>query len=512
MKHIFLISSLLFVNLVGVFAQGYEIEVKFNVYQDTVILGHHRANQLIPDDTVVTDKNGKAVFRGKEALPGGMYFVFFSNKRFFDMLIDEDQQFTVSGDTADFSKIEFKGDPQNSLFISYQNEMRKLSSQLRELQQQRATADDKAAIDAEMQALRDDLETLYQETITKNPGSFFTVFLKATRDPQVPETVTGQKERYFYYRNHYFDNFDYGDSRLLRTPLYEGKIETYLDKLLPQVPDTLIEAVDKLVEASRGDDEHFQYMLVHVFNKYASSQLMAAENVYVHLAEKYYIDEASWSSPEFISDLKDRVSKKKKCLVGAKSHDIEYFLLPPTEKGMKKMAERSAFYKGEGLEAEKITDENQKHNKKVEILSRWTAEDAVRKRMHDMSAKFIIIWFWTPDCSHCREATPEFYKAYTEKKLKEKGVEVLAVYLNKDIKDWTLFEKEHKRWLDFIIEHKMYDWNNAWNPFDPFRSNYDINSSPVLYMIDNEKKIVAKRIGWEQAIEVIEAELEHGGK
>ena len=53
----------------------------------------------------------------------------------------------------------------------------------------------------------------------------------------------------------------------------------------------------------------------------------------------------------------------------------------------------------------------------------------------------------------------------------------------------------------------MDEWTNVWNPFDMFRRNFDIQSSPVLYVLDKEKKIIAKRISYEQAIEMIESEL-----
>ena len=42
-------------------AQGYEIKVKIHhIPNDTVILGHHFNERLIPDDTVVLDTNARA--------------------------------------------------------------------------------------------------------------------------------------------------------------------------------------------------------------------------------------------------------------------------------------------------------------------------------------------------------------------------------------------------------------------------------------------------------------------
>ena len=75
-------------------AQGYEIKVKIHhIPNDTVILGHHFSvsNRLIPDDTVVLDNKCEGVFRGKEKLPVGMYFIFLPSRNYFDILIDGSQ-------------------------------------------------------------------------------------------------------------------------------------------------------------------------------------------------------------------------------------------------------------------------------------------------------------------------------------------------------------------------------------------------------------------------------------
>ncbi len=507
MKNILLPITFILLSCMQVFSQGYKIDVKFNVYNDKIILGHHRSESLVPDDTVVTNSKGYGVFKGKKKLPGGMYFLFFPNKKYVDILIDENQEFSIKGDTADFSKISFKNDLENEIFVGYRNKMTELNKEVYELRQKEKEGKKVDGNDKKIKKLSEELNELFDDTVEKYPNLFFTKFLKATRDPVVPDTIKEDIDKYYYYRNNFLKDFDYADSRLLRTPIYESKINTYLDNVLPQIPDTLINACDKFIEASRGDDELFRYMMIFLFNKYASSQLMAAENVYVHLAEKYYIKESTWSSEEFINDLKKRIPKQKRCLVGVKSQNIGYFELPKSDKKIAQMIEEDEGYKTRGLDVEKKYEGDARYDEKVKILTEWTNDQTQKKDLHNMKSKYTIIWFWTPDCSHCRKETPKFYEAYTTKKLKDQGVEVLAMYLNKDIKDWTEFSKEQKRWLKFIEEHKLYKWNNAWNPFDPFRTNFDIKSSPVLYLLDENKEILAKRIGWEQAVEILEAKF-----
>ncbi len=513
MKRIIFSVLPVFISL-SLFAQGYKIDVKIkNLPNKEVILGHHFAGQLIPDDTITLNSKGYGVFKDKEALPGGMYFLFLPNKTFFDFLIDKDQTFSITADTVDYDNtVSFKGCEENTRFQAYKKYLDDAAKKRKQLlDDKKKYKDDKkklAGIDAELKKLADESEAFFQKTIKDHPDDFFTKFLKATRQPEVPKSITDRKQQYYWFRHHYFDNFDVSDSRLLRTPIYENTIDTYLDKVLMQHPDTLIPEVDMLIEKSRTNDELFRYMLVHLFNKYASSQIMTSENVYVHIAEKYYTKEASWSDPEFISDLKKKIKKIKKCLIGVKAQDIIFKEVPSDTSEINKLLSDIPKLKADGLKIEKSeADSVIKYNLKVEELKTYFDKFTKSSSLYETDAKYTILWFWTPDCSHCRKETPLFHDLYNEKKLKDKNVKVITVFLQKDITDWKPFARVTEKWLEFIKKHNMTDWTNTWNPFDPFRVNYDIHSSPVLYLLDENKEIIAKRIGYEQAIEMIESLL-----
>ena len=498
------------------FAQGYKINVNIkNIPNKDVILGHHFAGQLIPDDTIRLNSKGFGVFKNNEALPGGMYFLFLPNKSFFDFLIDKDQVFSISADTTDYDNtVSFNGCEENVRFQEYKKSLNNAGKKRKILLDDRKKLkDDKkklAEIDAQLKKLGEEIETYFQKTITEYPNDFFAKFLKATRQVEVPKTITDRKQKYFWFRHHYFDNFDISDSRMLRTPIYENTVDTYLDKVLMQHPDTLIPEVDMLIEKSRSNDELFRYMLVHLFNKYASSQIMTSENVYMHIAEKYYIKEATWSDSEFISELKKKVKKRKKCLIGVTAQDIVFNEVPSDTTKIKELLSQLPKLKSDGLMIDKSgADSLVKYNLKVELLKQYYDKFPVTSSLNEQKAKYTILWFWTPDCSHCKKETPLFHDLYVEKKLKDKGVEILSIFLQKDITDWKRFSQVTQEWLGFIKKHQMTDWTNAWDPFDPFRINYDIHSSPVLYLLDENKKIIAKRIGYEQAIKMIEAEMKH---
>jgi len=498
----------------SVFSQAYKIDVTFiNLKNQDVIIGHHFNSQLIPDDTITLNNKGYGVFKGNEAFPGGMYFLFLPNKTYFDFLLDKDQQFSVIGDTTDFlNTVSFKGSEENTVFMEYQRSLRDASmrqNDLMKLREENKTNKDKLKkIDEDLTKIREEMEGYYKKVISEYSGMFFSKFLRATRRVEVPKEITDKQQQYFYFRNHYFDPFDISDPRLLRTPIYEGTIDMYLDKVLMQHPDTLISEIDMLIEKSRTNDELFRFMLVHLFNKYASSQIMSSENVYVHIAEKYYIPEAEWSDPEFINNLKKKINRKKKSLIGLKAQDINFRMVPLDTIRINTLISKNEVLKNDGLQVEKSeADSLIKNNLKIELLKEYFFEFKEIGSLYSSDAEYTILWFWTPDCSHCKTETPLFYNLFLEKKLNEKNVEVFSIYMQKDITDWKKFSKNNEDWLKFIRKHKFDEWTNLWNPFDLFRRNFDITSSPVLYVLDKDKKIIAKRIGYEQAIELIENEL-----
>ena len=72
---------------------------------------------------------------------------------------------------------------------------------------------------------------------------------------------------------HYFDDIDLKDSRLLRSSVLHMKVEQYLNTYVPKIPDSVSAAIDRIIERARGNNEVFQYLVVTLLNQYASSDI-----------------------------------------------------------------------------------------------------------------------------------------------------------------------------------------------------------------------------------------------
>ena len=406
-------------------SQAYEIQAKIpSFHNDTVVLGHRFNASFIPKDTVILDAEGTGTFSGVESLPHCMYLVYLPDQSFFDLLISDDQFFSFANDTGDFiQNMVVLDSRENEAFYEYQRYIQKNKTTAEAIQAKlvaTSTEKDSSAVKQELGDLTRIVQGRIEVYINENLDNFFGVFLKGLQEIKVPDPPLDEQEKpidpmfqYRYYRSHYFNNFDISDIRLLRTPFYEQKLMTYIEKVVPQHPDSLILEVDMLISKSRSDPQLFRYMLITLFNHFAQSQIMGMDAVYIHIADKYYIPEADWSDPEFITKLIERVEKSKPSLIGTKATDIQFVQIDMDH----------FIYAAE--------DEDMKKNPYV----------GSNRQLYDVDAKFTILYFWEADCSHCKVATP-------------------------------------------------------------------ILSTPQLFLLDQDKKIIAKRIAPDQAEKIIESILE----
>jgi hypothetical protein len=301
----------------------YTIQIKIlNLKRTNVMLGHYYGNEMFIDDTTKLDSLGTGMFLGPVKLKKGMYFIYLPNKKHFDILIGDKQVFSILNDTFDLvNRFRCLNSQENDIFYNYQRYFIKKNFRVKELQDKvKNAANEKDKKDSREQliALDKEVKIYIKQLIQQTQQFFFSTFLKATMEIEVPDfprnedgSVKDSLFQYKYYRAHYFDNFDFTNSDLLRTPIYERKFKLYFERIIPQIPDSIIPEVDMLINRARRDTEVFKYVLVTLFNYYSSNQVMGMEKVFYYIAEKYYIPEAVWSSREYIENLKAQIKKRK---------------------------------------------------------------------------------------------------------------------------------------------------------------------------------------------------------
>jgi len=442
---------------------GYEIVVNIRDLQDsTIFLAYHLGDKQYIKDTLNLDNKGSGVFAGEEDLPQGIYMIVLPGKQYFEILIPADQRFSVSCSFADyFNTLKFIGSDENTAFITYQKrwiEMQKKASAINKRFQINKQNADSLKILSGMQKNQEESMRLYLHSVIKaNNGNLLSILVKAMLPVEVPTISVPQGSKnpdstkwimtYLYNKNHFFDNIDITDERLLRTPILQVRLNAFFTNVLIQSPDTINKEIDKLIDKVKGNYKVFQFVSVYLFNHFRESEIMGHDAVVVKLADDIYLSgKADWVSNEFKDDLRKQVERIKPNLIGKKAVN----LIMDSYKGI--------------------------------FVS-----------LDDIDKEFTILYFWEPDCGHCAEATPKL-KAYYDI-VKNSGIEVFAVCTTAD----------KAKWKKYIEENKL-DWINGWDPErrTNFGYYYDVESTPMIYILDRNKTIIAKKLSVEDIGSFIE--------
>src|SRR5215204_4953646 len=122
LKSIFITALILTLGLAPVLAQtGYNVKVKVNGLRDSLCyLANYYGDKQYLKDSSKADASGTIVFKGAEKLPGGIYMIVLPGKKYFELIIDKEQVFSVETDTMEYVKhMKVSGSNENKLFYDY---------------------------------------------------------------------------------------------------------------------------------------------------------------------------------------------------------------------------------------------------------------------------------------------------------------------------------------------------------------------------------------------------------
>lgn len=447
--------------------EGYRIEVQIEGIKDTVCkLAFHFGAKKLLQDTAVVDSQGKMVFEGKETLKGGIYLITVPNKGYFEVIAEEDQFFSLKTNTTDLVKnMKVSGSKENERFYKYLNFINPIGKEVHEKTEEYKKIQKQNKKDPKLEKIRDEIKDNnkkieeYKDNIIKEyPDSFLATLFKAMKDVEVPEMIhiknkqERDKARYAYFKKHYFDNIVLSDPRLLRTPIFENKVDYYLDKVVAPVPDSINAAADYLITSAGENYDIFRYLLIHITSKYEKSQMMCmSDAVFYHMATNYYTKDSrvDWVDEKTMTKIKEQVVKTKYSRCGLQAINLT---LPDT----------------------------------TGLMQPDSVKLKMKRPMFELGkvkAEYTVLYFWSATCGHCKKTTPKLYEMY--KRLKPHGLEIYTVHIDEN-------KKPLKKYLD---EHQ-FTWitTNAPNNEFNYRVYYNVFSTPVIYLLDKNKKIIGKRM------------------
>lgn len=455
-------------------AQGFKVTLETPDYKSGLAyLTYYYGKNMNVQDSAIVNSKGTAIFRGKEKIIPGVYSIVFPGKnKLYDFLVDKGQDITIKADTSDLiHKTEVTGSPENILFQQYQNYISSKGIFLQkeiEAYKNSGNKEDSALHEKKYKELNDELNDYRDKMIKEHPGSMLAALLTSMKEPKVlnPHPLTRQDslDNYNYYKKHYWDGITFMDDRIIRTPFFLPKVEQYFRNVVSPVPDSIIKESDYLLLLARSSPEMYKFLLNWLTDEYIYPKYMGQDAVFVHLFEKYHSKGvSSWLNEKQLTTISNRAYMLMSNLIGEQAANLE--MVDSTGKDIP---------------------------------------------LYNINSDYIVICFWDPTCGHCRVQVPRLDSIYNAK-WKNEGVKIYGVLTETKDKD---------EWVQFIKEHNLGNWINVYetdaqrkiveaSKQPSYKQLYDVIQTPTLYLLDKDKKIIAKKLTVDQINDLLQVKIKN---
>jgi peroxiredoxin len=448
---VFLVSFSLYGNAQKTWSIGGQIGIlsERKIYLSTVF--GEKARTV---DSTVSDREGVFSFLMKPAARPGLYRLTWGKDKSVDLLWNlEDVRFFTRAESP-VDSLRFLASDENRIYYFYLK-LDRLNQQKLDLLMPvidyypvkdgfyRNVANEFESAQKQLSRVQDSLATIY-------PSSLAVRIIKNQSTPFLPASLT-KEERINYLRLHFFDNVNFQDTLLLNTNAWANKAIAYLSlygnsKLdQKQLEAEFIKAVTIMFGAASVNAEVYKFILDYTvggFDKYHF------DGVITYIADNFQ-DPFSCEDQARKTALQKKLDNFKKLSIGKMAPEIEI----PDPKG------------------------------KIVKLS-------------GIQSEYTLVIFYSSGCGHCAQMMPQVKEYYD--KQKPKRVEVMAVSIDTSRTEWTQFIKEEK--LDWINVSELKGFNSK------AADDYNIFATPTMFLLDSEKKIVAKPISWRELDQALREE------
>ncbi len=436
---------------------GYKIRITISGFPDTALyLTTYFGDKVILVDTAYARKPGVFEFTGRDKLQGGIYMAVSTAKnKLFEFIVNENQDFGISTDTTNYiGHLKAKGSEENKLFFDYlhftENEYLAISALQDSLRKTDPHSPRYDLIKKKIDSINQVVSAYKMNLINSMPNLFIATLFEAMREVKIPQPENPPADSafaYHYYKSHFWDHFNLSDPRLLHTPLYSRKVNEYMDHLVYVHPDSAIVAVDYLMNKAGGDSTTVTWMAWEFISRYQDPKYMGFDKVFVHLVDKYFVENnVTGTTPSVIEQLKKRADVLRPILLGKPAPNLIV------------LDTAGSYYS-----------------------------------FLNLKNKYILLFFWDYDCSVCKREIVELKKIYKDRKI---DFEVFAVSVNSNL----------DKWKEAIRERSM-DWvnvNGTRSVTQDFHDLYDIHGTPALFILDENRNIIAKHLSVKQVIPFLE--------
>ena len=420
-------------------------------------------------DSVKGTNDGKLLFKKDQKYVEGIYMLVTPDKKIeLEFMMDSDQKFSIQVTNPTEKTLSIQGSSLNQDFNGFNSFFKTKMEGIKALEKNLAdkkTKQDSALVIQDLKKIQSEINTYKNNYIQSNPSNTLALLFRMSQpidnflNKPAEEKLATKNDSIAYLKKHFFDGINFKDNRLLRNPFIENRITTYFNTFVPVTPEAVTaEIVQILNQTDQPNGEVFKYLSLYFVDLYSEPKIMGMDRVFINIYNTYFKNkEYSWLQLKQKEFFKFKVASIKDNLVGDKGRNL--FML---------------------------------------------TQDQKRIDLYDIKAKYTVIAFWDPTCGHCATEIPKMHQLY-ETEWKQKGVVVFAINNNTN---------EMVKWKEFIEKEKLSDWTNVYpapvvtgnytKEDVDFQTLYNVRQTPVIYLLDQDKKIIAKKVGAENYTKIIE--------
>jgi hypothetical protein len=225
------------------------------------------------------------------------------------------------------------------------------------------------------------------------------------------------------------------------TPYLSQRLDSYFNKLIIQKNDSLIPAIQELMNKAKSYRDYFDFFRRWLLENYSTRRFAGSEKTYVFVSEQYFLtSQVGDVDSIFIVQLKEKISKLKAIIPGAVPTGLD---LPDT-------------------------------SGKISSIMQIKQKD-------------IILFFYDSECSPCKYARSEITALLN--RLDSRNIAVYAVNMNDNHKDWSNFIKlTGPEWIHV----------SSFPRTQELSAIYMLDYLPGLFLVGPDKRIIAGKISFSE--------------
>ena len=290
-----------------------------------------------------------------------------------------------------------------------------------------AESDEYKALTTQINEINEGVVAYQKNIINNHAEKLVSKIVKMSTEVLIPEApvdangdIIDSNFRFTYYRKHFWDNVDLTNDALVNNPIFHNKLEYFFGQnMMIQHWDTVTKFAFEFCDGLNPTSKMFEYSVGWITSSFGKSKIMGMDKVYLEMLNRYYCTNnlegespAFWVGEDKFENLCDNLKNKLRLTIGSKPFNL---YLKDTS-------------------------------------------DQVWVDFYSLNSDYTILYFWDPECGHCKKTTPKLETLYKEK-FKARNIEIFSVgkAIGDDFGKWKKFIRENKlTFINAAITDRLY--------------------------------------------------------